>query len=78
MAESRPQTKASLPTPSARITSGVPRRDWRGYDVGDRVPAIESELSSDTVVSDSELDAIARLLGDELEKLLSNNPWVQR
>ena len=38
----------------------------------DRTMAIESDLSGDTAVTDDELDAIARLLGDELDTVLSD------
>jgi hypothetical protein len=36
----------------------------------DQICKVDSDLSDDMAVSDKELDAIARLLGDELEELL--------
>jgi hypothetical protein len=40
---------------------------------GDRPLALESDLSCDLPVSDKELDAITRLLGEALYKLLAGS-----
>jgi hypothetical protein len=83
MAESRASQKASLRTlaegrpgaPGKRSQLSVyspvvvPRR--RRPRVDDHFYEIESDLSGDMAVSEQELDAIARLLGDEIEELLS-------
>jgi hypothetical protein len=39
----------------------------------DRAFALESDLSADMVVSDHELDAVCRLLGDELDHVLQSS-----
>jgi hypothetical protein len=81
MAESRPYRKACPRPPlqgAARANrASQPDRSpilWsrrRRQCVDDHVYKIDSDLSGDMVVSDQELDAIARLLGEELEKILS-------
>jgi hypothetical protein len=43
----------------------------KGVGIDQRDFSVCSDLSGDTAVNNRELDAIARLLGDELEKLLS-------
>jgi hypothetical protein len=81
MAESRAYRKARLRPPLQELAganrASQPDRSpilWsrrRRPRVDDHVYEIDSDLSCDMVVSDQELDAIARLLGEELEKLLS-------
>jgi hypothetical protein len=54
---------------SDALRDDLPRQDQRLAAYGNF--GVESDLSSDMAVGDRELDAITRLLGDELEKLFS-------
>ncbi len=49
--------------------NGLPAR--RRQRVVDRELTLESELSDDLGITDEELDAIGRLLGDDLKAMLS-------
>jgi hypothetical protein len=74
MAKSQRYKRSTL----SRCSLRIPERSWSRYEcrrrVDDRVCEIESDLSGHMVVDDKELDAITRLLDDELEKLLSGIP----
>jgi hypothetical protein len=84
MAESRPDPKSSARSVPGRysqalrarrhlapVQTGVNEPRSRRQRIDDQVYALESDLSDGMVVSDRELEAIARLLGDELEGVLS-------
>jgi hypothetical protein len=84
MAESRPGPKSSARSVPGRysqarrarrqlapVQTGVYELRSTRQRIDDQVYALESDLSGGMVVSDQELDAIARLLGDELEGILS-------
>jgi len=58
----------SLPLPKTDV--GTHARSQR---VGDRALALESDLSCDMPIADEEVDAITRLLGEFLEKLLASS-----
>ena len=62
-----PQTRsnlASVQTDTHKLRST--------HQVDEQLYALESDLSDGMEVSDRELDAIAQLLGDELEQILSD------
>ena len=58
------------PTDAAAGTKLPPRRDRH---VGEDEPSLKSDLSADLEVTADELDAIARLLGDDLKAFLSGS-----
>jgi hypothetical protein len=76
MAKSQPFKRSKLQEPASARSLRVVERNWpldeRCRRVDDCVCDIDSDLCGHMVVRDKELDAITRLLGDELEGLLSN------
>ena len=69
MAESRPLPKTSV---RSVPVAGQRRPGLRGRQrIGDRALAVESDLSCDMAIEDEELDAIARLLGEALDRFLA-------
>ena len=84
MADSRPDPKSSAPyEPRRQSQRACVRRDRAPDETGLHDPramlergdsrhyTLESDLSDDRVARDHELRAIERLLGDELEGILS-------
>ena len=57
----------------APVQTGVHEPRSTRQRIDDQVYALESDLSDGMVVSNQELDAIARLLGDELQRVLSGS-----
>jgi hypothetical protein len=57
----------------APVQTGVREPRSTRQRIDDQVYALESDLSDGMVVSNQELDAIARLLGDELQRVLSGS-----
>jgi hypothetical protein len=68
MEESPAHQNAALRKPEKRRLPGAKRA--RMSD--DRLYQIDSDLSGDMAVSANELHAIARLLGEEIEKIFSD------
>jgi hypothetical protein len=66
MAESKKRVRSAAEQPPQE------GRRRRGFRIVDRALAVESDLSScNMAIGDEELDAIARLLGEALDRLLA-------